>query len=237
MVRFLNLQAPEADGHPVAEAPVGDRARGGARMDREMTVSVLVRVCGVLALLALSGCARGYKPPAADPAAAPSAEWTTYSDASRGYSVGFPMSWHRADERLSRITEPREILTLGTLSLSWRETDCEAFAGAAGMGMGRGDVVITVWERGYDRETEWADFPARPWAFGPVADAEPAGPGCGEPPGTMIHWRNFTDSGRHLHTMVRIGAEAPPRARAEAWQILDSLRLDAGYRPAWAASG
>jgi hypothetical protein len=206
-------------------------------MDREMTISVPVRICGLLALLALSGCARGHERPAAGPAAASSAEWTTYTDAGRGYSIGFPRSWQRATERLSRITEPRELLTVGTVSLRWRETDCEAFAGAAGMGMGRGDVVITVWERGYDRDTEWADFPARPRTFGPVADAERAGPGCGEPLDTMIHWRNFTDAGRHLHSLLRIGPEAPPRARAEAWEVLDSLRLNAGYRPDWPASG
>jgi hypothetical protein len=74
-------------------------------------------------------------------------------------------------------------------------------------------------------------------SFGPVPDAAPAGPGCGEPPGTVIHWRNFSDSGRHLHTLVRVGSAAPPRAAAEAWRILDSLRLDPDYTPGWPASG
>ena len=53
----------------------------------------------------------------------------------------------------------------------------------------------------------------------------------------MIHWRNFSDSGRHFHTLVRIGPEATRQAAAEAWGILDSLRLDAGYRPSWLATG
>jgi hypothetical protein len=139
--------------------------------------------------------------------------------------------------RLSRLSDPRELFSLATLPLSWRPTDCEAFAGAAGAGMGPGDVAITVWERGHDHNSAWLDFPPRPQTFGPVPEAEPADRGCGEPPGTMIHWRNFADAGRHLHTLVRIGPEAPPGTAEEAWRILDSLDLDPGYRPSWRASG
>jgi hypothetical protein len=53
----------------------------------------------------------------------------------------------------------------------------------------------------------------------------------------MVHWRNFTDAGRHFHTLVRVGPGASPEAAAEAWRILDSLRLDPDYRPDWRASG
>jgi hypothetical protein len=138
---------------------------------------------------------------------------------------------------MSRISEPRELLSLATGPLSWHETDCEGFAGAAGVSMGPADVVITVWERGYDHDSEWRDFSPRPRSFGPVADPEPAGRGCGEPSGTIIHWRNFSDSRRHLHTLVRIGPEASPRAESEAWKILDGLRLDPDFKPSWPASG
>jgi hypothetical protein len=69
-----------------------------------------------------------------------------------------------------------------------------------------------------------------------VPNAEPAGHGCGEPPGTIIHWRNFADGDRHLHTLVRIGPSAPPSTASAAWRILDSLRLDPGYTPGWPAS-
>lgn len=163
--------------------------------------------------------------------------WTGRSDADRGYSVSFPDSWHRAAVRMSHISEPRELLSLATVPLTWRPTNCEAFAGAAGIGMGPRDVVVTVWERGTDLDSDWRDFPPRPQQFGPVPSAEPAGPGCGEPPGTMIHWRNFSDSGRHLHSLVRIGPDASPLAAAQAWNILDSLRLDPSYKPSWPASG
>jgi hypothetical protein len=137
---------------------------------------------------------------------------------------------------MSRLSEPRELLSLATVPLRWHRTDCEAFAGAAGAGMGPGDVELTVWERGSDPNSEWLDFPSRPKRFGPVPAAEPAGRGCGEPPGTMIHWRNFSEFGRHLHTLVRIGPDASPQAANEAWQILDSLRLDRDFTPSWPAS-
>jgi hypothetical protein len=152
-------------------------------------------------------------------------ETTVHTDPARGFSIGVPDGWHRAGERMSRISEPRELVSLGTEPLAWRPTDCEAFAGAAGAGMSPRGVVVTVWERGRGAGP-WPDFPPRPERFGPVADAEPAGHGCGEPPGTMIHWRNFTDGARHFHTLVRIGPEAPPGAAETAWRILDSLRFD-----------
>ena len=63
------------------------------------------------------------------------------------------------------------------------------------------------------------------------------GAGCGEPAGTITHWRNFTDSGRHFHTLVRVGPDALPSAAEQAWRILDSLRLDPDARPDWPATG
>jgi hypothetical protein len=198
-----------------------------------MAASTLACLFGVTALLVFSGC--GQRDAASG--AERTAGLVTHADRDRGYSVSFPESWQRAGERMSRISEPRELVSVGTAPLSWRTTDCDAFGGAAGSSMSPRDVVVTVWERGYDRGSEWLDFPPRPDRFGPVPDAEPAGPGCGEPPGTVIHWRNFTESGRHFHTLVRIGADAPPSMAAQAWRILDSLRLDPDYQPSWAASG
>jgi hypothetical protein len=179
----------------------------------------------VILISALCGCDQG------DP------DWRVQSKPTRGYSLDCPDSWQLATERMSRISEPRELFSLGTVALRWRPTDCEAFAGAAGASMGPGDVVVTVWERGHDRSSTWSDFPARPAAFGPVGDGEPAGRGCGEPRGTMNHWRNFSEGERHFHTLVRIGPDASPDSAAHAWRILDRLRLDPDYRPGWKASG
>jgi hypothetical protein len=201
-----------------------------------MTAFGMARWFGVLALLALPSCGQREPTSAGQRPAAPVQRWIHYTDAGQGYNVRFPDSWHRATERVSRISEPRELLSLGTVPLSWRRTDCEAFAGAAAIRMRPRDVVLTVWERGYDRNSKWSDFPRRPLRFGPVADAQPARAGCGEPAGTTIHWRNISDSGRHFHTLVRIGPNAPQNATAQVWHILDALRFDPDYRPNWAAS-
>jgi hypothetical protein len=202
-----------------------------------MTVFTPARWFSVLALLVLSGCGPR-EPASADERRVASAQgWLHYTDAGQGYSVRFPESWHRATERMSRIGDPRELLSLGTVPLSWHRTDCEAFAGAAGVSMGPRDVVLTLWERGYDRGSDWVAFPSRPQRFGPVAEPESAARGCGEPGRTIIHWRNFSDSGRHFHTLVRVGRDAPPNETALVWHILDSLRFDPNYRPRWAGSG
>lgn len=66
-----------------------------------------------------------------------------------------------------------------------------------------------------------------------VVDAESAGAGYNEPAGTMIHWRNFTDSGRHFRTLVRVVPGAPSSAAVQAWP---HLGLGADYEPSWAAS-
>jgi hypothetical protein len=171
-----------------------------------MTAFAMARWFGVVALLALSGCGQREPASAGERPAAPVQGWIDYTDAGQGYNLSFPESWHRAAERMSRISEPREMLSLATVPLSWRRTDCEAFAGAAGISMGPRDVVLTVWERGYDRDSKWSDFPRRPPRFGPVADAQPARAGCGEPAGTIIHWRNVAIPGA---TSIRWSGSAP----------------------------
>jgi hypothetical protein len=163
--------------------------------------------------------------------------WTTYQDTRWGYSVRFRGSWHRAAEPVSpKLTDPREILSLATFPLRYRPTDCEAFGGAALHDMARDDVFLTVQERGYDRDSAWRDFPPRPRRFGPT-EARPGEARCGDPPGTTVHWRNFTDAGRHFHTLVAIGPDAPASAREQAWHILDSLRLGPDRMPTWPTSG
>jgi hypothetical protein len=78
-----------------------------------MTACTLVRSCGVMALLIFGGCGQRERSSTADRTGAQLAGWTDHTDANRGYSVSFPDSWHRATERMSRIGEPRELLSLG----------------------------------------------------------------------------------------------------------------------------
>jgi hypothetical protein len=138
------------------------------------------------------------------------------------------------------LTEPREILSLATFPFArHRRTNCEAFGGSARSQMGRDDIFATVLERGFDPESQWPDFPPRPEHFGPTHPqlGEPGERGCGDPWGTTIHWHNFSDSGRHFHTLVAVGPDAPAGARKQVWSILDTLHFDADRVPTWPASG
>jgi hypothetical protein len=161
-----------------------------------------------------------------------------FQDARWGYSVRFPGTWYRAAKPVSpKLRDPREILALATFPLPrYRPTNCEAFGGSARTEMGRYDVFLTVLERGYDRDSEWLDFPPRPEHFGPT-EPRPGEHGCGDPLGATVFWRRFSDAGRHFYTLVVIGADAPESAREQAWGILDSLRFDPDRRPTWPASG
>jgi hypothetical protein len=168
-----------------------------------------------------------------------SPDWTTHRSAKWGYTVSFPATWQRAERPVTpRLTEPREILSLGTFPLRHRPTNCEAFAGSAREDLGPADAFLTILERGFDHNSEWLEFPRRPKRFGPTPEnANVAEPACGDRPGTDVRWFNFTDAGRHFHVLLVAGADAPPEVREEAWRILNALRLDAGVEPDWPASG
>jgi hypothetical protein len=163
--------------------------------------------------------------------------WTTYQSADWGYTVSFPTTWQRAENPVSRITDPREILSLGTFPLRYRPTNCEAFAGSAREDLGPTDAFLTILERGVDRGSEWLDFPPRPKRFSPTPEnAEGSEPACGDRPGTDGRWLNFTDAGRHFHVQIVLGPDAPSTVRHDAWKILNSLRLDPNAKPDWPAS-
>jgi|SRR5919109_3055143 hypothetical protein len=185
----------------------------------------LVASCGEQA----SRPARNSTPPA----------WTAYQSAKWGFEVRFPRSWRRATEPVTpKLTEPREVLSVGTFPLRYRPTNCEAFAGSVRGDLGPRDAFLTVQERGYDEASEWLDFPPRPERFRPAQDnAKDPEPGCGDRPGSDVRWFNFTDAGRHFHVLVVLGSDAASPVGAGAWRILNTLRFDPNVKPDWPASG
>jgi hypothetical protein len=118
-------------------------------------------VCGpvcrlsVVALLVLEGCGQQEPASRGERTGDSVTHWAARADLDRGYSIRLPSSWRLTSERTSRISDPRELVSIGTAALTWHPTDCEAFAGAAGVSMGPRDVVLTVWERGYDPASAW----------------------------------------------------------------------------------
>jgi hypothetical protein len=167
----------------------------------------------------------------------PPGAWITYRSADWGYAVSFPESWQRATETLTpELTEPREILALGTFPLSYGERDCAHVPKSALERMSEEDAFLTLQERGADPGAEWVDFPSRParFAFEPGRSSEAAY--CvGGPVRFIDHWFGFTDAERHFHVEVALG-RAAAELRQEAYRILDTLRFDPAVTPDWRAS-
>jgi hypothetical protein len=191
-------------------------------------------VCAAAAAVLVAGCgAEGASERARTPTA-----WTTHRSADWGYAVGFPESWQRATESLTpRLTEPREILSLGTFPMRYAERDCEHVPTAALESMSEEDVLLTILERGAAGRSEWEGFPPRPASFAFEPDRGSEAPWCVRRPVRFVdHWFGFTDAGRHFHVLVALGHSSPAELREQAYRILDTLRFDPDVRPDWPAS-
>ncbi|MEA2408399.1 MAG: hypothetical protein QOE69_2518 [Thermoleophilaceae bacterium] len=188
----------------------------------------------LVALIAVAFAGCGAQPAAAPPAADPG----FYENAQRGYSVTIPPGWHRAERKLTVLTDPVELLVAATYRT---EAGAEANCGPIGFrGFDAHQVLVMVLERGRDPASGWPDFPPRPahFAFEQGMSSEFAD--CLRTTRHIPlkdHWFRFTDAGRHFHVLVVIGADVPPGSEAEAYRLLDSLRFDASVKPDWPSSG
>jgi hypothetical protein len=156
----------------------------------------------------------------------------------RGLTVQLPGGWSRAHESLTpSLSDPREVLSVGTAPLRYRATGCAHVAGAALEDLGPADAFVTLQERGLDPSSTWPDFPERPARFGPELGGRSEASECAPSARFTDHWFTFSDRGRHFHVLVAFGTHAPPAVRDQAWGILDSLRVDPGVPPDWRSSG
>ena len=129
------------------------------------------------------------------------------------------------------------MLAVATFELRYRRTACAHVAGSALEDLGPGDAFVTLQERGLDPGSTWAGFPHRPARFGPELGGRSEASECVPAARFRDHWFEFTAGGRHFHADVAFGPRASPETRAQAWAILDSLRVDPQVRPDWPASG
>lgn len=181
-----------------------------------------------LLVLALSLSACGAEEAAAPPVTA----------GARGVSVELEDGWQAAPASLTpNLTDPREVLAVGTYPLRYRESECAHMPGSALQDMGPADALVTVQERGTDPGSRWPDFPPRPARFGPELGGASEASACA--PGTRFtdHWFGFSDGNRHFHVLVAFGPQASPTVRAQAWAILDRLQIDPAVTPDWRSSG
>jgi hypothetical protein len=188
----------------------------------------------ILVVLALAGCG------GTDTERAAVATPVAYRvvEGERGLAVELPEGWQRAAATLTpRLTDPVEVLAVGTFPLREGGDNCSHMAERALTEIGARDAFVTLLERGYDRGSTWPDFPPRPERFGPGLGGPSEASACVRGSRFTDHWFGFTDGGRHFHVLVAFGPDAPPAVRDQAWAVLDSLRVDPSIQPDWPSSG
>lgn len=187
----------------------------------------------VALLLSLSSC--GTDEPERVAAATPA---PVVALGARGVNAELPSGWQAAPASLTpNLTDPREVLAVGTYPLRFRETDCAHMPGSALEDLGPADALVTVQERGAEPGSTWQGFPARPAHFGPELGGGSEASACAPAATFTDHWFGFSDGDRHFHVLVAYGPEASPEVRAQAWAILDGLQIDPTVTPDWRSSG
>jgi hypothetical protein len=154
-----------------------------------------------------------------------------------GVAVELPASWQHAPSSLTpNLSDPREVLAVGTYPLRYRPTRCAHLPGSALEDLGPRDAFVTSQERGRDPSSSWPDFPPRPPHFGPELGGRSEASEC--EPGARFadHWFTFSDGGRHFHVLVAFGPGASATTRQQTWAILDSLHVDPTVLPEWPSS-
>jgi hypothetical protein len=152
---------------------------------------------------------------------------TPVSVTERDFALDLPDGWHLSPEsQTPELTQPVEILSAGTRPFGPPgEGSCAHVPVSALERMGPQDAFVTVLER-YGSPA----FPPRPepFALPPRSDGIDAEACARNSTRLDFHWFGFRDAGRGFHVLVAFGAEAPAARRAEAVELLDSLRFEPG---------
>jgi hypothetical protein len=155
-----------------------------------------------------------------------------------GVTATLPAGWQHAARSLTpNLTDPREVVALGTYPLRYRRTGCAHMPSSALDDLGPRDALVTLQERGRDPRSSWRGFPKRPAHFGPRLGGSSEASACVPRARFSDRWFGFSDGGRHFHVLVAFGPRAAAATRREAWAILDGLRVDPAVRPDWSSSG
>jgi hypothetical protein len=152
--------------------------------------------------------------------------WLRYDDSEAGFTVLYPETWNRSIVSLTPdLTEPAEILSLGTHTLRPGSDSCSQTPGHALDDMTELDAFITVQERIVDGGAGPVaiDFPPRPETFSLEAEDAAVGAACSENEGIQTWWIPFRDSGRGFYMQVAIGKSVGEETRRQVAGILKSL--------------
>lgn len=229
LAELLNQAAPE----PTRSLDPERLWRAGQHRRRHRRVTVTVAILVVAGLSVAGVNWLDTKPDRVVTAA----ETIVADDPTHGFSVDYPATWRRATMNLTPgLTDPVEILSLGTGDLVPGGHSCAQFPVAALEAMSPTDAFMTVQERRSPQAAglapgesfdETTGFPDRPSLFPPTGseNASEVIDCLARPPVFDHWWFSYSEAGRGFHVLVAIGTQATQRTRAETWAILDSLQL------------
>jgi hypothetical protein len=178
-------------------------------------------LAGAAAVLAVAGCGGD--------ATADEGGWLRHEDRDEGLGVLYPEGWNRSTTSLTpNLTEPRELLSLGTHGLRPGSERCAQMPGNALDDMTELDAFVTVQERDTipDAPVGAESFPVRPDDFRLDARDADVGAACSENGGIQSWWIPFRDEGRAFYLQVAIGKSASEDTRRQVSGILESLRFN-----------
>lgn len=167
---------------------------------------------------------RGDRRPVAGPISSPTPEETTrtYTDDELGFSVTYPGSWVRTEEPVTKMSDTKEILTLGTTSRSISDKELGDCAPPEVLSRLDPDGALIYVLENDGVLSGPLEFNKWPSDFG-LDDL--LGPSSLECWGREIYSGLFRDSGRSIGVYVALGDGASPERQLEASDILGSLQI------------
>jgi len=149
---------------------------------------------------------------------------STYS--SHRVTVELPAGWQAARVSLTpNLSDPREILAVGTYPLRYSPHDCAQAPVSALRALGQGDAFIELQETLAGGPPS-SDFPKPPSHFGPSLGGPSEASACVPGKRFTEHWFGFSDHARHFYALVAFGPAASKATRGDAWGVLDSLKVE-----------
>ena len=154
-----------------------------------------------------------------------STPWVSFRSARYHYTVTYPSIWHRATSSLTpHLSDPHEILTLGTGPLSVGGPRCAQVPVNALEAVGPTGALITIQER--SPMTADGGFPPRPKHFQLRPTPSLEIPAClARDRRPRLSWIAFRDHGRHFYALVGLGRRATSQTREQTERVLQSLRF------------
>ena len=144
------------------------------------------------------------------------------------FSIRYTSDWFRAEESLTPdLGDPKELVSLGTFPLEYRESDCAHLPGSAFEDMGLTDAFVTIQER---QGGDLSDYQPRPLDLQRTFLQPSEGFECA-PSDVRVYWMPFRDDSRAFYGLVAFGLGASAKTQEAAWAVMNSFSTTIEPRP------